>query len=309
MDVSLNDVKYLCRNYIGTQKLRMAEQARLREFIERCEEEGREPPDEVIRRMKTHITVLRREEKQIIKDFKEMIPESFVAKTLTDYCKRVKGLDFVSAMEFLGYVNLNVHSMGKVRAMAGLAPGRRFYHGKKLNYNPLVKGKFWYMAQNVIMKKDEYYYPLYQSKKKWLLAREFEKYIKNPRSCPRYDICKQKIEAKAARIGKPSKEPACRAHVDQMAKIWLASLIVGHMFEICKTELREPVPKHRMHIPPKPADEAHLKAVLTVACPVIERGQQILIDLGDRKEALKAAEIVGEGGTETLFKHYTVYKW
>ena len=282
----LEYVSYMCRNYVDTQQLRIAEQHRLYKLYEMAEKKGEEPPEDIVNVLKARISVLKSEEETIVKEVKRIISDL----ELFRFCTRVKGLGVVSAMEFLGYVDIRkATSAGKVKAFAGLVPGRKFVKGQKASFNPEVKGRFWLFARNVIMHKDDYYYPLYLAKKEYYLKkRGFEKFAEEPELCPRYEECRRKLEAKAARMGRKPKKPACRAHADGMAKMWLASLIVSHMWEITRKEFNLPVSKHRMHIPPKPEDPEHAKAVLDVVVPYLREGVVVEgIDLSDRKVATK----------------------
>ena len=289
----LKYISYLCRNYVDTQQLRIAEQHRLYKLYEMAEKRGEEPPEDIVKILEARIKVLKAEEKAIVKEVKNLVSNL----ELFQFCKRVKGLGIVSAMEFLGYVDIEkATSAGKIKAYAGLAPDRKFTKGEKIKFNPEVKGKFWLFARNVIMHKDEYYYQLYLAKKDYYLKkREFERFAENPELCPKYEECKRKLEAKANRMGRKPKKPACKAHADGMAKVWLASLIVSHMWEITRKEFNLPVSKHRMHIPPKPADEEHAKAILKVVTPCLREGIVLEgIDLSNKRIAIQYAEAVSQ---------------
>lgn len=277
-------IGYLCRNYVDIQHLRIAEQLRLNKLLK----SGEEPPEDIVNTLVTHIRVLQSEEKAIVNEVKKYIKSAELFK----FCKRVRGLGVVSAMEFLGYVDIyKATSAGKIKAYAGIIPGGRFEKGKNLKINPEVKGKFWLFARNVVMKKDDYYYPLYRAKKEYYLKmRQFEKFAENPETCPNYEECKEKLENKAKRMGREPKNPPCRAHAEGMAKFWLASLIVSHMWEITRKEYGLQVSRHRMHIPPKPVSEAHKRAVLKVVVPCLEKGEVLEVDLSDEHTTIKLAK-------------------
>ena len=83
----------------------------------------------------------------------------------------------------------------------------------------------------------------------------FEEIIADPSKCPKYDKCIAMLYDKARRLGRPPKKPPCKAHVDNMARRWLAGLLVSHATEILRESLgldTSTFKAHRSYIPPKP---------------------------------------------------------
>ena len=282
-------IKPLCRTFIGMQKVRTGFQHRIQKF------EERDPPEEVIQLLQTHLKRVRSDEDAIKKDAIKLMKGS----ALIRFTERVKGLSGLFAFEFLGYIDVNKPSSGCARAYCGLVPGIKRTAGEQSRVNWMMKGKMWFAANSVLMKRDDYYYSLFSAKKMYLLYRRgFARFIENPELCPKYEEC-------VARL-KKAKRPACRKHADMMARKWLSSLLVSHMWEVCRVERDLPVNKHTFHIPPKPEDEAHVADILTVAVPVLREGIVPSIDLSDTRVAAEAADIYIDRGIDGLIERYGV---
>jgi len=204
---------------------------------------------ELIAIMKTHRDNLYAEEKRLLKDFENVAEDTLIWK----WSKNVKGLGPVGCMTFLGFINPDATSAGKIWKYFGYAPDSKLVKGQKANFNREAKGRAWVIATNVIRAGDPYYTALYKAKKKYYLkVRGMEKYIEDPTKCPDYEKCMELLRAKAKRLGRPVKKPPCRAHVDNRAKRWLIKLLLSHAWELIRREMGQEIPKHRNYIPPKP---------------------------------------------------------
>jgi len=282
-------LKSLCRTFIGLQKVRTGFQHRVRKFKET------NPPEDVLNLLKTHLQRVKSDEDAIKRDAIKLMQGT----KLIEFTNRVKGLSGLFAFEFLGYIDVNKPSSGCVKAYCGLIPGVRRVAGEQSRVNWMMKGKMWFAANSVLMKRDDYYYSLWAAKKQYLLhKRGFAKFAENPELCPKYRECVSKL--------KKAQRPGCRKHADMMARRWLASLLVSHMWEVCRIERNLPVTKHTFHIPPKPADEVHMADVLAVAVPVLREGIVPRIDLSDPRIAAEAADIYIDRGIDGLVEHYGV---
>ena len=173
------------------------------------------------------------------------------------WCKNVRGMGTVATLTFLGYINpYKADKASQVRAYFGVIPYQKLESGKKIKWNPEAKGRLWLITRNVLMKRDEYYYPIYLKKKEYYLKeRGFEKYIENPQLCPRFYECYMRIKAKAERLNREPKKLPCKAHVDNMAKRYLAGILVSNALEVMRLNEGLDVSNfknHRNYIPPKP---------------------------------------------------------
>jgi hypothetical protein len=251
--------RYLARAYLDMQHLRIACEARLRKMDPKT-------PEAVKRIMEDYYMALKDEEKQFLKQVAEQLKNH----PLWEWCERVKGLGQVACLTFLGFINpYEADTAGKAKAYFGLIPGVRLKSGEKANVNLEAKGRIWLVTRNVIMQRDDYYYPLYEQKKnyylnserqvfmdgKWVKWPPFKEIIANPKLCPKFDECAKKLEAKAERLGRKPKPPPCRLHVDSMAKRWLAALLVSHAAMLMRQAEGLDVTNylaHRGFIPPKP---------------------------------------------------------
>jgi len=286
-------LELLARTYVSVQKLRVGLEHRIRKYEETYKQRGMEPPEDSMNILKMHLNNIYSSEKEIKKTVSKLVTDTGIYK----FIENVKGLGTVVALEFLGYIDIDVPSSGKARAYCGLVPGKKKVLGVKSNVNWLLKGKMWFASNVVIMKKDEYYYTLFLAKKWYILnKRGFKNYINDPTKCPKYDECVSRL--------KKGKRPACKLHCDGMAKRWLTSLLVSHMWEVCRKETGKSITKHTFHIPPKPLDYTHMSDVLSVAVPVIAEGVVPKIDLSDPDIAEEASNIVLEKGVYGLIEKY-----
>ncbi|MGC8578150.1 MAG: hypothetical protein ACP5KW_09415 [Thermoproteota archaeon] len=245
----------VARAYLDLQQLRISAEHRIRKA-----------EDEEIKKMLIeHHQRLKAEEKLLLKEIEKRIKQEF----LWQWCLNVKGLGVVGALTFLGFINPErCDTAGKARAYLGLIPGVELKSGKKISFNPEAKGRIWLITRNIIMAKDPYYYELYTRKKEYYLNNErkvfyngewitfppFKEILEDPTKCPFYMECVKKYKAKAERLGREAKPVSCRAHLDNMAKRWLASLLVAHATELMRRSLGLPVDnfkKHHNYIPPK----------------------------------------------------------
>ena len=251
--------RYLARCYLDIQQLRMACEARLRRLPGGC-------PEEIKLIIERHYDALKREEKSLLKSIEHEIKNH----PLWEWCKRVKGLGPVACLMFLGYINPYIASTaGKARAYFGVIPGAELKSGRKGNINPEAKGRLWLITRNVIMAKDEYYYPIYLKKReyymengresfvdgKWIKWPPFKEILEDPTKCPLYDQCMRKLKSKAERLGRETKKPPCKLHLNRMSMRYLMSLLLSHATQLLREALGLDVnafKQHRNYIPPKP---------------------------------------------------------
>jgi len=258
-------------------------------------EKGKIIPDknveELLEMLRKYKNRVKNEEKLIVNEAKKLLETT----ALFEWCEGVRGLATISAMEFLGFINIYVPTGGNAKAYMGLIPDAAMKSGANTKVNWEAKGKGYLFARNVIMKRDEYYYTLY-SAKKWYYANRsrYAVALKEPSKCPYYNKCIEKLKARAEREGREPKSPACKAHIDGMAKRWLAGMLVEHMWEVCRLEKGGKyvrgnakgwdIPLHKMHIPPKPKDEKEMEEILKIAVPLLREGLVPEVNLGDPKE-------------------------
>lgn len=252
-------LRYLSRCYLDLQHLRVAVQLRLKNLPE-------DAPEDVKKIMEQFFNVLYNEEKNLLKNTEKLLKEH----PLWQWCNRVKGLGRVACLTFLGFINPFVaDTAGKAKSYIGCVPGKKIKSGERLKVNLEAKGRIWLITRNVIMAKDPFYYKLYQQKKQyymntsrkvfladkgeWVTYPPFKKIIEDPKKCPRYDECLKKLQGKAQRLGRPMKNPPCKAHVDAMAKRWLMGILVSHATELMRRHEGLDVTAfkaHKNYIPP-----------------------------------------------------------
>jgi hypothetical protein len=122
---------------------------------------GQNTPEAVKRIMEDYYHALKDEEKQFLKQVAEQLKNH----PLWEWCERVKGLGQVACLTFLGFINpYEADTAGKAKAYFGLIPGVRLKSGEKANVNLEAKGRIWLVTRNVIMQRDNYYYPLFLAK-------------------------------------------------------------------------------------------------------------------------------------------------
>jgi len=242
---------------------------------------------EALKIMEKYYYMMLEKEKQMLKDGVSLIGKGH---ELVSWCDRTKGLGDVALLTFLGYINpfkclvkkatergwRTVISSNKAFAYCGLVPGAKLESGKKGKYNPIVKGRLInVIATNVVRARDPYYVPIYRAKKEYLLnVRGFSKYIENPATCPKYEECMKKLLNKSKRLQKPMKRPACRGHVDGLARFFLAKILVANATELMGREEGYGYATHTPYIPPKPEDPLEVKQTLNYIVPAILKGEK-----------------------------------
>jgi len=255
--------RYLARAYLDLQHLRIACEARIRKMRER------DVPEKILAIMENYYQTLRREERQLLKEITRDLKEH----PLWKWCSNVKGLGPVACLIFLGFISASkADTAGKAKAYFGLIPGAELRSGQKARINPEGKGRIWLLTRNVIMRRDDYYYPLYQQKKQYYMETErkvflngewitwppFKEILEDPSNCPRYEECTKRLVEKAKRVGRKPKKPPCRGHLDAMAKRWLSGILVSNAAELMRRAEGLPVDnylRHRGYIKPKPVSE------------------------------------------------------
>jgi len=230
--------------------------------------EDEKTPKIVYEIIKDYHHALKSEEKELL----TRISEQLKKHPLWEWCQKVKGMGAVACLTFLGFINpYKADTAGKAKAYLGIIPTAGLRSGKKANFNPEAKGRIWLITRNVIMQKDDYYYPLYLKKKEYYLNTErkvldhdkgewitfppFKEILKDPSKCPKYSQCIKELKRKAERLGREPKKPPCRLHLDQMAKRWLMGILVSHATELMREALGLDTTNFKAHhdyIPPKP---------------------------------------------------------
>ena len=251
-------LRFLSRTYLDFQQLRMACEARIRSLSR----EG--VPDWALELLREYSKRLRGEERWILERVKEVVKDH----PIWEYCTRIKGMGPVAALTFTGYINVfHCDTAGKAKAYLNMTPDYKRRPGQRIRGNPEASGRIWVVTRGVVMHRDPFYYPLYQEKKRYYMENSrkvwyrgewvdwppFKDIIENPKLCPRYEECREMRAKKARRLGRRPKPPACRKHVDLMAKRWLAGLIISHATEILRRAEGlsvENFKKHRGYIPP-----------------------------------------------------------
>ncbi|MEM4976427.1 MAG: hypothetical protein QXT64_03775 [Desulfurococcaceae archaeon] len=222
---------------------------------------------------------IREDEKWLLEAAKEHFREHPLWRWGTEV---VMGLGARNTLFLLGYASpymwrlrmdgteeaVPVTSAGKIWQYWGLTPAGKLESGVKARHNPKLKGRAWWIATNILMARDPYYTAIYRCKKEYLAkVRGFEEYVSNPSSCPLYASCLAKLARAAARKGGKPKTPACKAHMDGLAKLYLAKIILSHAWEISARAEGMVIPRHRSYVRPKAhaddiPDEEALKGIL-----------------------------------------------
>ena len=175
--------RYLARCYIDLQKLRMACQHRIRRL-------PKDAPHWIRETLASYYDMLLREEKKTKERAEEQLKEHPIYNRLYRWCKNVKGLGVVAALIFLGFIDpYKADTAGKAKTYFGVRPGLARRKGGKSVFNPEAKGKLRFLVDAIIMKKDEYYKPLYEQKKQYHLKtrrqvfdQELKKWVEWPPS-------------------------------------------------------------------------------------------------------------------------------
>jgi len=242
--------RLLARTYLALQRERIAQEARLRKLTEQKADPS------ILQIMEHHATRFRNDEKAFLQDITAILKEH----PIFEWAENVKGLGKVGAFILLHINPYKAQTVGQAKAFCGLAPELGLHSGRQANFDPRLKGRIWVITRNILMAKDPYYTPIYEAKKQYYLETcGYAEYIKNPQLCPNYQECRQRLINKAKRLGRKPKPPPCRAHVDNLARRFLAGILIGNALEILRSyeELRvDNIRAHRNYIPPKPHPEA-----------------------------------------------------
>jgi len=117
----------------------------------------------------------------------------------------------------------------------GTAPRRQ--RGRKLDTNEFLKmmvlGRFVptviKLAARWKGKARSGYYDLYLKMKEEYRVK-YSAALKDHRLCPRWRECEQRLKKRAQRLGRKMKKPPCRAHIDAMAKRYVAKEFVKDLW-------------------------------------------------------------------------------
>jgi len=129
---------------------------------------------------------------------------------------------------YLGEINPTMPTVGRVWAYWALTPKGKRRSGQRVVGSPQLKGKAMFFATVCIMKRDSFYYPLFEAKRAYYRSQKDAN-------------------------GQPKYRPIV-AH--NKAIYWLAKLLVAHAWESLRKEHGLPINPHRLHIPRKPSPEA-----------------------------------------------------
>ncbi len=290
--------RLLADGYLGTQKEKVANKAKLRKTIENLQvEKGYATKTKSVDKfghnietfeliperkeeaeqyaaflqqndpaMRAFNEIIRRQEKEEIIIKKEAI-EIIKDHPIWLWIQNTRGLSEVAALTYMGYIHpLKATSIGKMWAYCGLVPGKSLKRGERGNFNPQVKARMWLQAKNVIMAKDPYYYPMYVAYKERKTKEEEEKAM--GQSEP-FDLAKNHMAERTmsqSSIAKTRSEPFRRAktkmHINNMAIRWLAKLLMAHAWEFIRAQAGQPINYHHDHIPPKPIDAENQRSQL-----------------------------------------------
>ena len=214
-----------------------------KKFLEPVKQELKNDP--IHQKLAEHRRQLFNEEKRLLSD-----SQSYFENTkVWEWCNGVSGLGPVAGMTFFGYINpFYCTTAGKFWAYIGLIPEAKLTAGEKAHYNPELKGRFYVIAKNVVMAKDNYYKALFDAKKLYLTGRP--------------DFVEQREAGKKG----------VKGHVNSMAARWLCKLIISHAVEIMRESEGLEVHRHHGHIPPKPEDPAEVQRILAEQVPRLIKG-------------------------------------
>ena len=249
------DLRLLGRIYLDVQALRMSAESRRRVM------EAVGGPEPFMKAADRTASAMEALEEEILDTARQVMEGS----PLWEWCARTKGLGPASALAFAAFINpYRCDTAGKARKYMGLVPGVARRSGERAGYNPVAKARAFLAARGVIMHRDDYYYPLYQAKKRYYMEVSPYRYIfaegkVDPSRCPRYATCKAK--------------KGCKGHINSMAVRWLAGLLVSHAAELYREWLGLPTDNfkaHRGYIPPKPY--MYSQDELSRLCRQVERG-------------------------------------
>lgn len=241
-EVKVPPARALAKTYVALQRLRQSVESRLRAGA---------VEDAWIRGLLGDLArVLREEERGIL----EEVRKRYCGTPLFRWCERVRGMGEGAALFFLGFVNPYVSSAGKVKSYLGFVPGKRRKRGEVGGYSPVAKSKLWLVARNVVMRRDEYYFPLFSAKKQYYLER---------------GCCSQHEPGR----------PGYRAHAHAMAMRFLAGMLASHAWELYRESLgldARAAKEHRPYVPPKPEgfDPSDPPEWYRAALEMIRRGER-----------------------------------
>lgn len=97
----------------------------------------------------------------------------------------------------------------------GRAPRRR--RGDRINWSPKMRTLAWKIGKQFVMQ-GRRYRDIYLGYKRRLLRER-----PTPRDCPRYEECKKALKRR--------EEPACRGHIEAMARRYAVKMFLSHLWE------------------------------------------------------------------------------
>jgi len=179
-----------------------------------------------------HPEVLRKLEKEIRETIKKEIQDIPIVK---NYLRNIKGIGAILAGALISFLDVrkaeHASSFWKYMGLHvkdGKAVKRE--KGKKLDFNAKLRTFYWKIGKSFIKAKTPFYIDIYY-KAKEQENKKLNNPLKNPKNCPFYNECIEKLKLKANRTGKEPKNPPCKLHIDlramrKMVKRFLADFWV-----------------------------------------------------------------------------------
>jgi hypothetical protein len=162
--------------------------------------------------------ILKRLENQIKNYIKAEIKNIPIVK---NYLRNIKGIGVILAGALISFLDIrktdHASSFWKYMGLHvkdGKAVKRE--RGSKIDYNPKLKPFYWKIGKSFIRAKTPFYIDIYYKTKQEEI-KKLNNPIENPKNCPYYEECIERLKAKAERTGKEAKNPPCRLHIDLRA--------------------------------------------------------------------------------------------
>ena len=99
----------------------------------------------------------------------------------------------------------------------GLAPNQKRQKGQKGDYNPTAKVLCWKIADSFIKQRTPFYRDLYDIAKREETIK-LNNPLENPKNCPHYNGCIERLSKTANRLKRQTKKLPCKKHIDYRAR-------------------------------------------------------------------------------------------
>jgi len=152
----------------------------------------------------------------------------------TKYLSGIKGIGPVLAGGLLSYLDpykarypSGFWRFTGLHVEDGKAVKRRA--GKKLDFNPKLRTLMWKIGRSFLFQGTEPYRKIYDERKVY----ENEKLgnpVENPRNCPHYVDCMERLIKKAERTGRKVKSPPCKLHVASRALRYMVKRFLSDLW-------------------------------------------------------------------------------